>query len=125
MAVPGGSRCLEHHREFERAHVTPSQKVTQTSRWRRLRAKVIAERRLRDGTWECEICHAPIEDTASVTPAGGPAVSEFAAVAAPPPMMVPAVALVAGEKGSLGASMAWIRTPCAGSSPATSRRTSR
>lgn len=61
-ALEGKSRCAEHEREYQGQRKTPSQKIAQTARWRKLRARVIREQKRRDGTWQCEICLRPITD---------------------------------------------------------------
>ncbi|MBB4663165.1 HNH endonuclease [Conexibacter arvalis] len=43
-AEPGGSRCAGHEAEHERNRRTPSQRVTETQRWRKLRRHLIATR---------------------------------------------------------------------------------
>lgn len=58
-AEPGKSRCAEHEAEHERQRKTPSQKVTNTHRWRKLRRQII------DSTprpWWCAICGLLITD---------------------------------------------------------------
>lgn len=61
-ASPGKARCPEHDREHERTRVGPSKKVTQGTRWRSLRARLIRDQRRRDGTWLCGICGRAITD---------------------------------------------------------------
>src|ERR1700691_2291195 len=61
-ALPNESRCFEQHREYERSHIGPSQTVVRTARWKRLRAKLIRERRRADGTWRCQLCGKLIDD---------------------------------------------------------------
>lgn len=51
-AVPGGARCKAHG-----GNATPSGKITQTHRWRKLRHELIAER-----PWVCDTRRQPIAD---------------------------------------------------------------
>lgn len=56
-ALPGGSRCRECEAEHERNRGrSPSSRITWTAQWKRVRARVVDARRLREGTWTCEIC---------------------------------------------------------------------
>lgn len=55
-AIPGKSRCRLHESEHERKRRTPSQRITETHRWRMLRARLIRTR-----PWVCGICGLPIE----------------------------------------------------------------
>lgn len=50
-AEHGRSRCAEHEAQHERERRTPSQKITETHRWKKLRAELIRTR-----PWVCAIC---------------------------------------------------------------------
>jgi 5-methylcytosine-specific restriction endonuclease McrA len=56
-----GTRCELHEAEHERNRRTPSQKVTETARWKKLRAKLIRTR-----PWVCAICGKPIRTAAEI-----------------------------------------------------------
>jgi 5-methylcytosine-specific restriction endonuclease McrA len=57
-AVPGGSRCSEHG-----AKATPSGRITQTARWRKLRRELIAAA---PRPLACALCREPIADANDV-----------------------------------------------------------
>jgi 5-methylcytosine-specific restriction endonuclease McrA len=64
--VPSKSRCEMHQRQFDREHVTPSSTITWTAKWKRIRAKLIRDRRRTDGRWRCQICGLLIVDVGDI-----------------------------------------------------------
>jgi 5-methylcytosine-specific restriction endonuclease McrA len=62
-AAPGRSRCPDHEREQQRnRRKSPSQQVTHSHRWRRLRERVLREHELPTGGWQCQWCQKTILD---------------------------------------------------------------
>jgi len=51
LELTAGSRCTFHEAERERNRRTPSQRITETHRWKLLRAELIETR-----PWVCGIC---------------------------------------------------------------------
>lgn len=66
FAATGKSRCKQHQLEHDRTHVGPSQQIVRTSRWKKLRARLIRERRRADKTWLCGICGRAITDVTQI-----------------------------------------------------------
>ena len=65
-ALEGKSRCLEHEQSYQRNRITPSQRITQSTQWRKLRKRLMRERRLRIGGWTCGLCGGRIVDEGDV-----------------------------------------------------------